>query len=114
MARISTHVLDTSQGHPAKNVPVHLERRDANGSWTLLASATTDQDGRCVRLLPENDELSPGIYRLHFTTATYFNAQNVRGLYPFVEITFEVREDEQHLHIPLLLSPYGYTTYRGS
>jgi 5-hydroxyisourate hydrolase len=114
MTRISTHVLDIAQGQPAKNVPVRLERQEANGNWHLLASAHTDHDGRCTQLLSENEALTPGPYRLHFDTATYFAATKVNGLYPFVEITFHVRDGEQHFHIPLLLSPHSYTTYRGS
>jgi 5-hydroxyisourate hydrolase len=114
MKRISTHVLDTAQGQPAKDVPVRLERRDASGVWRVLASARTDQDGRCAQLLPEKDALTPGLYRVGFETATYFAARKLDGLYPLVEITFHVRDGEQHFHIPLLLSPNGYTTYRGS
>jgi 5-hydroxyisourate hydrolase len=114
MARISTHVLDIAQGQPAKNVSVRLERQEASGNWQLLASAHTDQDGRCAQLLLQNEALTTGAYRLYFDTATYFAACKVDGLYPFVEITFHVRDGEQHFHIPLLLSPHGYTTYRGS
>jgi len=114
MTHISTHVLDTAHGQPAKDVPVRLERREAAGNWRLLASSRTNQDGRCAQLLPENDELAPGIYRLGFDTLTYFGSRKIDGLYPFVEITFHVRPGEQHFHIPLLLSPNGYTTYRGS
>ena len=114
MARISTHVLDVAQGQPAKNVPVRLERQAADGHWQLLASAHTDQDGRCAHLLPENAVLAIGVYRLGFDTAAYFAATKVDGLYPLVEITFQIRNAEKHFHIPLLLSPHGYTTYRGS
>jgi len=114
MARISTHVLDTARGQPAKDVPVRLERRDTSGNWRLLASARTDQDGRCAELLTEKEALTPGLYRLGFETATYFAARKIDGLYPLVEITFQVRDQESHFHIPLLLSPNGYTTYRGS
>jgi len=114
MAHISTHVLDTAQGRPAQDVPVRLERRDASGNWRLLAAARTDQDGRCAELLPEKEALTPGLYRLGFETATYFAACKLYGLYPLVEITFHVRDGERHFHIPLLLSPNGYTTYRGS
>ena len=114
MTRISTHVLDIVQGKPAKDVPVRLERQDANAGWTLLASSRTDQDGRCAQLLPVNETLKPGIYRINFDTAAYFRACNLGGLYPSVEITFQVRNGEEHFHIPLLLSPNGYTTYRGS
>ena len=114
MARISTHVLDIAQGQPAKNVPVRLERQATDGNWQLLASAHTDQDGRCAQLLPDNEALTGGVYRLGFDTAAYFAARKVDSFYPLVEITFQVRNAEQHFHIPLLLSPHGYTTYRGS
>jgi 5-hydroxyisourate hydrolase len=114
MKGISTHVLDLAQGAPAKDVPVRLERRDASGIWRLLAAARTDQDGRCAQLLPEKEALTPGLYRLSFETANYFAARELEGLYPLVEITFQVRDADQHFHIPLLLSPHGYTTYRGS
>jgi 5-hydroxyisourate hydrolase len=114
MTRISTHVLDIAQGQPAKDVPVRLERQDASGIWRLLGSAHTDQDGRCAHLLPEKEALGPGLYRLGFETETYFATRKLAGLYPLVEITFQVREGERRFHIPLLLSPNGYTTYRGS
>ncbi len=114
MTRISTHVLDTAQGQPAKDVPVRLERRDASGVWRLLAAARTDRDGRCAELLPKKQALTPGLYRLGFETATYFATHKLDGLYPLVEITFQVRDGERHFHVPLLLSPNGYTTYRGS
>jgi 5-hydroxyisourate hydrolase len=114
MMRISTHVLDIAQGQPARDVPVRLERQEAAGSWRLLASSRTDQDGRCAQLLPENEGLTPGVYRLGFDTAAYFSARKLDGMYPQVEIVFHVRNGEEHFHIPLLLSPNGYTTYRGS
>jgi 5-hydroxyisourate hydrolase len=114
MKRISTHILDTVLGKPAKGVPVHLERPDRSGHWSLLRSALTDQDGRCSQLLPDDNVLTPGIYRLRFDTADYLAAQNADSLYPVIEVTFKVRDGESHLHIPLLLSPNGYTTYRGT
>ena len=114
MMGISTHVVDIAQGQPAQDVPVRLERQEAAGSWRLLASSRTDQDGRCAQLLPENEALTPGVYRLGFDTATYFGARKLDGMYPLVEITFHVRNGEDHFHIPLLVSPNGYTTYRGS
>jgi 5-hydroxyisourate hydrolase len=114
MMRISTHVLDIAQGQPARDVPVRLERQEAAGSWRLLTSSRTDQDGRCAQLLPENEGLTPGVYRLGFDTAAYFSARKLDGMYPLVEIVFHVRNGEEHFHIPLLLSPNGYTTYRGS
>jgi 5-hydroxyisourate hydrolase len=114
MAHISTHILNIAQGQPAKNVPVRLERRDATGNWRLLTSARTDQDGRCAELLPEKERLTPGLYRLGFETATYFSACKLDGLYPLIEVTFQVRKGQKRFHLPLLLSPNGYTTYRGT
>lgn len=113
MKRISTHILDLMRGLPANDVPIWLERQEASGTWRILNSARTDQDGRCSQLLPD-DQMSPGLYRLSFDTASYFVAQNVSALYPLVEVTFQVRDGESQFHIPLLLSANGYTTYRGS
>ena len=113
MNRISTHILDTARGTPAKGVSVRLEKRDAT-DWMVLSSSHTDGDGRCNQLLPENYTLCAGLYRLAFDTETYYRSHTIEGLYPVVEITFQVREGETHLHIPLLLSPHGFTTYRGS
>jgi 5-hydroxyisourate hydrolase len=114
MRRISTHVLDTARGRPAASVVVRLERADASGGWRQLSSLTTDQDGRCAELLPEQEPLTEGNYRLAFETADYFAAQGIAALYPRVEITFQVSRGESHFHLPLLLCPNGYTTYRGS
>lgn len=114
MTRVSTHVLDTARGTPAKDVSVHLERHENSGQWRMVGSGRTDQDGRCSELLPDGERLAPGIYRLAFDTASYYAGQGVHGLYPIVQVTFSVRDGETHFHIPLLLSPYGYTTYRGS
>jgi 5-hydroxyisourate hydrolase len=114
MTRISTHVLDTTRGKPAEHVPLRLERRQVNGQWQLLASADTDDDGRCSQLLPANEPLLPGEYRLSFDTTNYFSTRGVVTLYPVVEVTFRVQSGEEHFHIPLLLSPNGFTTYRGT
>jgi len=114
MTRISTHVLDTARGTPAGALSVHLERRSGTGEWLIIRSAQTDADGRCPQLLPEGENLAPGIYRLAFDTETYFTSQGQQTFYPIVRITFSVREGETDFHIPLLLSPYGYTTYRGT
>jgi len=114
MNRISTHVLDMVHGKPARDVPVRLEKQNPSGDWRLLTSARTDQDGRCSQLLTEGEDLFTGFYRLIFETASYFAIKNIEALYPSIEITFHVRDGESHFHIPLLLSPNGYTTYRGS
>jgi 5-hydroxyisourate hydrolase len=114
LKRVSTHVLDTARGAPAPAVLVRLEFREPGGAWRQVSSVQTDADGRCSQLLPEDKSHVEGVYRLTFDTAAYFGTQGIRGLYPFVEITFQARSGESHFHIPLLLSPNGYTTYRGS
>lgn len=114
MKRISTHVLDVAQGQPARGVAVGLARRESSGDWISLGAARTDSDGRCAQLLPDSEPLHAGLYRLSFDAASYHHSQKMEGLYPVIEITFQVREGESAFHIPLLLSPFGYTTYRGS
>ena len=113
MGSISTHVLDVARGRPAARVPVILETAGKDGG-EVLASAVTDDNGRIAALLPGGHELSPGLYRLTFDTSAYFRAQQVEGFFPEVVILFEVRDAGQHYHVPLLLSPFGYSTYRGS
>lgn len=110
---ISTHILDTTKGRPATGVGVELER-DEDGEWLTLNVAHTDADGRVKFLLPEGEDLLPGIYCVRFATGTWFAAQNIDGLYPIIEITFVVKRGQPHYHIPLLLTANGYTTYRGS
>jgi len=114
MKGISTHVLDLVHGKPAGGVPVRLEKQNMSGDWRLLTEARTDRDGRGGQLLPEGENLSPGVYRLSFDTASYYALQKIDVLYPVVEIVFQARDGESHFHIPLLLSPSGFTTYRGS
>jgi len=113
MSAITTHVLDTSLGRPAAGVAVRLERREG-ASWIELGRGATDGDGRCRNLLPEGVSLQPSIYRLSFDSAAYFGGRGVPTFYPEVSVVFEVREPAQHHHVPLLLSPFGYSTYRGS
>jgi len=110
---ISTHVLDTASRRPAVDVPVSLAREE-DKAWRLLHETKTDADGRCKQLLPEGVALEAGVYRIRFETAGHYIRARLSGLYPFVEIVFEVRDAEQHYHIPLLLTANSYTTYRGS
>lgn len=112
MSPLTTHVLDVSLGRPAKGVPVTLDRRGTNG-FEPVASGTTDSDGRLRDLLPR-DSLTAGVYRLTFDTEAYFTAQNTTGFYPSVTVVFTVTHPDEHHHVPLLLSPFGYSTYRGS
>lgn len=112
MSQITTHVLDTSLGRPAAGVQVTLEIQKGAG-WTEISRGATDADGRLRHLL-EPGALLKGTYRLTFETHAYFQARKIRGLYPQVTIAFEVQDRQEHYHIPLLLSPFGYSTYRGS
>ncbi len=109
MSAITTHVLDTARGRPAAGVPVRLER-----GGLVLGQGRTDDDGRLRTLLPADAPLEPGVYRLAFDTGAYFRAQGTDSFYPHVAIDFHVRDGGQHHHVPLLLSPFGYSTYRGS
>jgi len=110
VSQVTTHVLDTSRGRPAAGVPVELEERD-DGIWRPLASGVTDADGRVTDLGP--DAVPRGRYRLRFDTGAYFAATGQRAFHPEVVVVFEVADDAHH-HVPLLLSPFAYSTYRGS
>jgi 5-hydroxyisourate hydrolase len=113
MRRISTHILDLVHGKPASGVHVRLEEQ-IDGDWKILNSELTDQDGRCPQLLEEGEEMSAAVYRLIFDTGSYYSQKPINTLYPLVEVTFRARDGESHFHIALLVSPNGYTTYRGS
>ena len=113
MSGITTHVLDTSRGRPASGVPVILEMRSDDG-WREIARGETDADGRVRQLLSQESPLVEGTWRLTFGVGTYFEAQGVESFYPEASIVFVIRDAGQHYHVPLLLSPYGYSTYRGS
>jgi 5-hydroxyisourate hydrolase len=113
---ISTHVLDTARGRPAAGVPVVLELVEDSGSGARreIGRATTDADGRVRELVPGGAQSHPGTYALTFETAAYHSGTGDETFYPRVTILFTVRDATQHHHVPLLLSPYGYSTYRGS
>lgn len=113
MSAITTHVLDTSRGKPAGGVPISVEVRSEGGAWKLIGKGATDADGR-AKMLTSEDHVPRGTYRLSFDTAAYFVALNVEGFFPEVQVVFEVRDPSQRYHVPLLLSRYGYSTYRGS
>ena len=112
MSAITTHVLDTSRGRPASGVPIVLERQ-GSGGWTELGRGATDADGRLRTLLGER-ALEDGVYRLTFDTSTYYQGLGLQSFYPQVAVVFTVQDAGQHYHVPLLLSPFGYSTYRGS
>jgi 5-hydroxyisourate hydrolase len=111
MSTLSTHVLDAVSGLPATRVRVTLDRRDADG-WQPLGEAVTDNDGRVRDLAPGG--LGAGVHRLVFATGAYFTATSQTGFYPEVSIIFEVTDPGRHYHVPLLLSPFAFSTYRGS
>jgi len=110
---ITTHVLDTARGRPAAGVPVTLEVF-SGGEWKEVGRALTDADGRAKQLSSPDQVLNLGTYRLSFDLAAWFAAQEIEAFFPSATIVFLVRDQNQHYHVPLLLSPYGYSTYRGS
>jgi 5-hydroxyisourate hydrolase len=111
MTTISTHVLDTARGQPAANLSVTLEAAATDG-WKRKGTAVTNDDGRAPDLLDTGEALASGTHRLTFDTGAWFAEQGVAGFYPYVTVTFEITGDD-HYHVPLLLSPFGYSTYRG-
>ena len=112
MSQITTHILDTSIGKPAAGVSIHLHKL-INDGWENLASGVTNSDGRIPDLLAKEIKVQPGVYSMLFDVAAYFAKNNIVSFYPRIRIEFETF-DEAHYHIPLLLNPFGYSTYRGS
>lgn len=111
VSHVTTHILDTSIGRPAPGVAVALEARDGGG-WVGIGTGFTDADGRVKELGP--DRLESGAYRLRFDTGTYFAGIDADTFFPEVVLTFLVAAEQEHYHVPLLLSPFAYSTYRGS
>jgi 5-hydroxyisourate hydrolase len=112
MSQLTTHILDTSKGKPANGVSISLFKQN-NNDWDLLSAGITNDDGRIPDLLKKDDLLVFGIYKMKFETESYFQQQNIKTFYPYAEIVFTI-DSNDHYHIPLLLNPYGYSTYRGS
>ena len=112
MSAITTHILDVSAGVPASGVAVTLEKQTSDG-WKIIGEGVTDEDGRLRNLLPLDETLQNGNYRLNFETGNYFFDRQIDCFYPQVSVAFTVF-DSSHYHVPLLLSPFGYSTYRGS
>jgi 5-hydroxyisourate hydrolase len=113
---ITTHVLDTAAGRPGRGIASALARAGdgtAGGAWQPVGAGTTDDDGRLRTLTPAGP-VAPGTYRIRFQTGAYFAAQGTAGFFPVVEIQFTVEDGAQHYHVPLLLSPFAFSTYRGS
>jgi len=112
MNEITTHVLDTSRGRPAVGFQVGLQVKSGE-IWKTLGAGLTDANGRCAGLLGEN-QLQAGTYRLLFNAGDYYRELHLETFYSEISIVFEVAHPETHYHVPLLLSPFGYSTYRGS
>lgn len=113
MSTISTHILDTARGMPARGVRVTLQRSTAEHKWEDIAMGSTNADGRVPDLLPKDTNLAAGIYRIRFDVSAYFSEHKTKSFYPYIEVVFELAADV-HYHVPLLLSPWGFSTYRGS
>lgn len=113
MSQVTTHILDTTTGRPAANVPICFYRQDGEG-WQKIACSVTNSDGRIADLLDDAVVLDAGVYRMNFDTKSYFDAQQGKTFYPYVDIVFSLEGGGEHYHIPLLLSAYGYSSYRGS
>ena len=114
MGRITTHVLDTSSGRPARGVPVRLDLMMPGRGWVTLSERVTDDDGRVRDLTPAGGRIDAGVYRLTFEIAAYFAAAGRGIFFPEAAVVFELKQPDETVHVPLLVSPYGYTTYRGS
>jgi 5-hydroxyisourate hydrolase len=114
MSAITTHVLDTARGRPADGVRVSLEQIDRTDQWHAVGHGVTDGNGRLRTLMPDSAQPVPGVYRLLFDTGTYYAQLGMRSFFPLVAVTFEISDAAEHYHVPLLLSPFGYSTYRGS
>jgi 5-hydroxyisourate hydrolase len=110
---ITVHVLDSSRGKPAAGMAVVLERAKGD-EWQRIAQGKTDGNGRIEKLLPSDKPVEPGVYRLRFESGVYFAESKTRTFYPHIVITVEIENPKEHYHVPLILSPFGYSTYRGS
>ncbi|RJF82513.1 hydroxyisourate hydrolase [Campylobacter coli] len=114
--QLSTHILDINSGQPASNVKVELYNLDQNRQWVKISEKFTKKNGRIADFFPyeKTENRSFGVYKLKFYTKDYYISHKVDSFYPFIEVSFELLKDQKHYHIPITLSPFGYSTYRGS
>ncbi|XP_057367662.1 5-hydroxyisourate hydrolase-like [Daphnia carinata] len=110
---LTTHVLNTATGKPANGMQIMLHRMKSDSSWEILRQGKTNEDGRLPGLLSK-DEFSAGMYKMFFDTSSYFKEMHIDTFYPYVEVIFNILNTNEHYHVPLLVSPFGYSTYRGS
>lgn len=114
--QLSTHILDINSGQPASNVKVELYNLDQNRQWVKISEKFTKKNSRIADFLPyeKTENRSFGVYKLKFYTKDYYISHKVDSFYPFIEVSFKLLKDQKHYHIPITLSPFGYSTYRGS
>lgn len=111
--QLSSHILDISLGRPASDVLIRLEKQNTDKNWKFVSESKTNQEGRIQNFLPYANNENKGIYKLTYFIEPYFKNLNQKSFYPFIEVVFEIKDD-QHYHVPITLSPYGYSTYRGN
>ncbi|MCJ8345662.1 hydroxyisourate hydrolase [bacterium] len=114
MSGITTHVLNTSSGQPAKGVKIQLEFMNSDGNFDILSDTCTNSDGRAPELMDKEKDFLEGTYRITFLTKDYFSGLDQNCFYPYASIVFDIEDTESHYHVPLLISNYSYSTYRGS
>ncbi len=110
--QLSSHILDITRGAPANGVSIKLDKMNSDKTWSFVDEKITDENGRVPNFL-KVQESNPGIYKLTFLVNDYFEKDNIESFYPFVEVVFEIK-DLKHYHVPITLSPFGYSTYRGN
>ena len=112
--QLSSHILDISKGMPATGVPIKLEKlNEQNKTWAFVDEKITDVNGRVPDFL-NMDKKNLGIYKLTFLTGDYFKKNNIESFYPFIEVVFQIKDSSSHYHVPITLSAFGYSTYRGN
>lgn len=111
--QLSSHILDINSGNPAAGVKIILSKFDkGNNTWNVVEERFTDENGRVKDFLEENNN-NKGIYKLTYNVAPYFESKSQETFYPYIDVVFEIKDDN-HYHVPITLSPFGYSTYRGS
>lgn len=112
--QLSSHILDVTQGQPARNVKISLSKQQKNGNWKAIDSKNTDENGRITDFLKVTQGVNHhGVYKLTYFVEPYFTKLNQKSFYPFIEVVFAIKDDN-HYHVPITLSPFGYSTYRGN
>ena len=111
--QLSSHILDITSGQPASGVKITLSRLEKNGQWTVVEEKYTDGNGRIKDFLKQSEKGNVGVYKLTYHVSPYFAKLGLKSFYPFIEVVFELKDNE-HYHVPITLSPFGYSTYRGN